>query len=79
MRYIYAIMQPTANMSTGAEYAENLNNNYGALYHLVEQYSVKGGLLLIYFAIPKSISLIFKSWSMRTFSGLRSRWKKPCL
>jgi len=77
--YIYAIMQPIANISTGAEYAENLNSNYGALYHRVEQYSVNGGLLLISFAIPKSINLIFRSWSIRRFSGLRSLWKKPLL
>jgi len=53
------MMHPIAKTSTGAEYAENLNNNYGARYHLVEQYYVKGGFVLIYFAIPKSINFIF--------------------
>lgn len=68
-----------AKISTGAEYAENLNKIYGALYHLVETYYVKGGLLLIYFAIPKSISLALKSLSISTFSGFKSLWKNPCL
>ncbi len=52
-------MHPIAKMSTGAEYAENLNSNSGALYHRVEQYYVKGGLVLIYLAIPKSINFMF--------------------
>lgn len=38
IKYIYAIMHPMAKISTGAEYAENLNNSSGALYHRVEQY-----------------------------------------
>lgn len=79
IKYISATIQPTAKISTGAEYAENLNNSSGALYQRVEQYYVKGGFVLIYFAIPKSMSLIFSSWSIRTFYGLRSRWKNPCL
>ncbi len=65
--YISAIIQPIAKISTGAEYAENLNNNSGARYHLVEQYSVNGGFVLISFAIPKSINLIFNYWSINKF------------
>ncbi len=77
--YISAIIQPIAKISTGAEYAENLNNNSGARYHLVEQYSVNGGLVLISLAIPKSINLILNYWSINKFYGLRSLWKKPTL
>lgn len=61
IKYIQAIIQPIANISTGAEQAENLSRIYGARYHRVEQYQVKGGLVLIYLAIPKSISLILNS------------------
>ena len=34
--YISATRHPKAKTSTGVEYDANLNNNYGARYHLVE-------------------------------------------
>jgi len=60
-------------MSTGAEYVGNLKRSSGALYHLVEMYSVKGGILLIYLAIPKSIILTSRLSDIRIFSGFKSR------
>lgn len=79
LRYISATMQPTANTSTAAEYEGYLNSSSGALYHLVEMYSVYGGLLLISRLMPKSMILMVRSLEMRIFSGFISRWKKPCL
>ena len=79
IKYISATRQPRAKTSTGVEYDENLNRSYGARYHLVEMYSVKGGLLLIYFAIPKSMILAVRLLEMRTFSGFISLWKNPFL
>ena len=76
---ITATRHPSANMSTGAEYVGNLNKSYGARYHLVDIYYVKGGILLISFAIPKSIILTFKLSEIRIFSGFKSLWKNPCL
>ena len=78
-KYISATTHPKAKISTGAEYDGNLNKSYGARYHLVEIYSVKGGLLLIYLAIPKSIILASSFSEISTFSGFISRWKNPFL
>mgnify|MGYP006897118038 CR=1 FL=1 len=66
-RYISAKMHPTAQTSTGAEYEGNLNSISGERYHLVETYSVNGGLLRISLAIPKSISFTVRSGATRRF------------
>ena len=53
-RYNSAIIQPKAKISTGELYFYDFNNISGARYHLVETYSVKGGLDRISLARPKS-------------------------
>jgi len=68
------MIAPIANISIGGPYFDDLKITSGALYHLVETYSVKGGLYLVSFASPKSANFTVLLYSS-IFSGLRSLWK----
>ena len=62
-------------MSTDSSYfCENIS---GAMYTGVPHFERNVLELCVSCDIPKSISLMLHSSSMRTFSGLRSRWAMP--
>lgn len=87
-----AIIAPIAHISTALEYTLLWNSSSGARYQRVEQYSVKGGPLLMNRARPwrsncytliltvysrtKSASLMILP-AINKFSGLMSRCIKP--
>ena len=86
------MMQPMAKMSIAFVYERDLSSNSGALYHLVETYSVRLKLFCISFARPKSASLRLVTYELalepgnlncllliRKFSGLMSLCMKPFL
>lgn len=64
--------QPNAHISTFSLYLV-LRSIYGALYHLVETYSVNG-YKDVFLAIPKSISLTLPYFVIPIFSGFKSLW-----
>ena len=65
-------MHPKAKISTGKLYPLDLRTHSGALYHLVDIYSVYGGALLISLTKPKSEIFTIYLESMSKLSGLRS-------
>ena len=73
----YPNKHPMDQTSIGLSYSIP-SNNYGALYHLVDTYYVKGGIDLIYLANPKSHSFTTLS-PIRMFYGFKSLWKNPPL
>lgn len=74
-------MQPKAKMSTDQLYLFELNANSGALYHLVDTYSVNGvDLSFILLAKPKSASFNYlPSSEIKKFSGFISLCMYPFL